>query len=42
MAKPNADKLLALEVLDREGSARPLSEVVAGGPALLVFLRHFG
>lgn len=42
MASPRLDALLATTVLDPSGAARPLGELVAGGPALLVFLRHFG
>jgi hypothetical protein len=42
VASPRLDELLAATVLDPAGDARPLGELVAGGPALLVFLRHFG
>ena len=42
MASPRLDELLAATVLDSSGAERPLAELVAGGPALLVFLRHFG
>jgi len=42
VATPKTGELLAASVLDPSGTARPLGELVAGGPALLVFLRHFG
>jgi hypothetical protein len=42
VASPRLDELYAATVLDRTGAARPLGELVAGAPALLVFLRHFG
>ncbi len=42
MASPRLDELLAASVLDSSGAQRPLGELVAGAPALLVFLRHFG
>lgn len=42
MASPRLDQLLDATVLDAAGAARPLGELVAGAPALLVFLRHFG
>jgi hypothetical protein len=42
VASPRLDALLAATVLDPTGAERPLGELVAGGPALLVFLRHFG
>ena len=42
VASPRLDELHAATVLDPAGVARPLGELVAGAPALLVFLRHFG
>jgi hypothetical protein len=42
VASPRLDELLAVSVLDSSGAARPLGEMVAGAPTLLVFLRHFG
>lgn len=42
MASPRLDELLAATVFDPSGAARQLGELVAGAPALLVFLRHFG
>lgn len=42
MASPRLDELLAANVLEPSGETRPIGELVAGGPALLVFLRHFG
>ena len=42
MASPRLDELLAATVLDPSGAERTLGELVAGGPALFVFLRHFG
>jgi hypothetical protein len=34
--------LKTLSVLDSDGNSRPLAEVWAERPAVLVFLRHFG
>lgn len=42
MASPRLDELFAATVLDPSGGKRTLGELIAGGPALLVFLRHFG
>jgi len=42
VASPSTGELFAATVLDPAGTARPLGELVAGSPALLVFLRHFG
>jgi hypothetical protein len=35
-------ELLAQTVLDAEGNARVLGELIDGAPAVMVFVRHFG
>lgn len=35
-------KLLAQTVLDAEGNARVLGDLIAGAPTVVVFVRHFG
>jgi hypothetical protein len=42
VASPRLDELHAATVLDQTGAKRPLGELIAGAPTLLVFLRHFG